>query len=700
MANIKFSQFTEKTTLGTVDFLVGYTGAENVQISPTNLLSTFASGSGTTGYIPKWTSGSNLGDSILEINSALPNDVIMPQYIRHAGDTNSYFGFYSNDTFILTTNNNEVLRVNSAGNVGIGTNAPVSKLDVIGGVTAQGTLVVTGISQLGSGGNNVYLTSSSAGSVGIGTSSPAKKLDVIGNIRAGTDGNSAAEIDVTSGSTWRLRSNPVSGTNSYGFEIIKGGAGTDIKLAFDSSGNPTFAGLVTVNSSKTSGVGLTVGGEPGNGIKSQYIFSGTSQRNWQIGMATHASQTLSITPSSAAGNTTFTTPILNLDGSDNSATFAGDVQAAGVYVGATNTSYDLYNNGTTYLNGAVIVDDTFTQTGGGVSTFSGNVDVNGNLTVEDEIHLTDGGSTVRGKLLLNSSDRDNVELRAESLGSTMKFFTVGTEALELDASQNATFAGTISAGGAASASAGTKLHVADGTGAGLEVIPQTSNNRVTLLSYDRAASEYQTIDLDGIDMHFNISGTEKMRLNNDGLLFVGDTNTTYGYSSHHIARDYSQGYALIVRNSNTSTQNNSVIQLNQAETTSTDQGYFMICRQGDPSSGTNRLLISSNGNVKNVNNSYGAISDERLKENIVDATPKLNDLMKVKIRNYNFIGQEDKQIGVIAQEIENVFPSLVEDTKDPESEETTKSVKYSILVPIMLKAIQELKSEIEELKSK
>jgi len=83
MANIKFSQFTEKTTLGTVDFLVGYTGAENVQISPTNLLSTFASGSGTTGYIPKWTSSSNLGDSILEINSALPNDIIIPQYIRH-----------------------------------------------------------------------------------------------------------------------------------------------------------------------------------------------------------------------------------------------------------------------------------------------------------------------------------------------------------------------------------------------------------------------------------------------------------------------------------------------------------------------------------------------------------------------------------------------------------------------------------------
>jgi hypothetical protein len=74
------------------------------------------------------------------------------------------------------------------------------------------------------------------------------------------------------------------------------------------------------------------------------------------------------------------------------------------------------------------------------STFAGTV------AAEDNIHLTDAG-TVRAKLLLNASDRDNVELRAESLGSTMKFFTVGTEALELDASQNATFAGQLTVNG-------------------------------------------------------------------------------------------------------------------------------------------------------------------------------------------------------------------------------------------------------------
>jgi hypothetical protein len=73
---------------------------------------------------------------------------------------------------------------------------------------------------------------------------------------------------------------------------------------------------------------------------------------------------------------------------------------------------------------------------------SGDSNFSGDVLVEDNLYLTDAG-TVRAKLLLNSSDRDNVELRAESLGSTMKFFTVGTEALELDASQNATFAGDV-----------------------------------------------------------------------------------------------------------------------------------------------------------------------------------------------------------------------------------------------------------------
>ena len=110
--------------------------------------------------------------------------------------------------------------------------------------------------------------------------------------------------------------------------------------------------------------------------------------------------------------------------------------------------------------------------------------------------------------------------------------------------------------------------------------------------------------------------------------------------------------------------------------------------------GINEIVILQNGNVKNANNSYGAISDLSLKENIVDATPKLDDLSKVKIRNFNLKSDKDKtkQIGVIAQELETIFPAMIE-----EDSEGIKSVKYSIFVPMLIKAVQELTKKVTDL---
>jgi len=92
----------------------------------------------------------------------------------------------------------------------------------------------------------------------------------------------------------------------------------------------------------------------------------------------------------------------------------------------------------------------------------------------------------------------------------------------------------------------------------------------------------------------------------------------------------------------------------------------------------------------------GAISDSRLKENIVDASPKLEDLLKVRIVDYNLKNNANKKyIGVVAQELEELFPSLVE-TESPsahtiENGITTnyKSVKYSCFNVMLIKALQE-----------
>jgi hypothetical protein len=116
-----------------------------------------------------------------------------------------------------------------------------------------------------------------------------------------------------------------------------------------------------------------------------------------------------------------------------------------------------------------------------------------------------------------------------------------------------------------------------------------------------------------------------------------------------------------------------------------------------------RFIVQDSGNVQNTNNSYGAVSDIKLKENIVDCSPKLEDLCKVKIRQYNLKSdQTHKQIGVIAQELEQVFAGMVEESTDRDESgddlgTKTKTVKYSVFVPMLIKAIQEQQAIITAL---
>ena len=115
-----------------------------------------------------------------------------------------------------------------------------------------------------------------------------------------------------------------------------------------------------------------------------------------------------------------------------------------------------------------------------------------------------------------------------------------------------------------------------------------------------------------------------------------------------------------------------------------------------------RFYFTDAGAAYNATGTWGSISDAKLKENIVDATPKLAGLMQVKVRNYNLIGETTKQIGVVAQELETIFPAMVENTVDKDAEgnalgTTTKAVKYSVFVPMLNKALQEQQAIITSL---
>jgi hypothetical protein len=124
--------------------------------------------------------------------------------------------------------------------------------------------------------------------------------------------------------------------------------------------------------------------------------------------------------------------------------------------------------------------------------------------------------------------------------------------------------------------------------------------------------------------------------------------------------------------------------------------------------GTVSFQVTTNGNVQNTNGSYTTLSDSKLKENIVDAHSQWNDLKAIQIRNWNFkeeTGYEThRQIGPIAQELEEVCPGLVFETPDRDEDgnetgEVTKGVNQSVLYMKAVKALQEAMERIEQLEA-
>ena len=112
----------------------------------------------------------------------------------------------------------------------------------------------------------------------------------------------------------------------------------------------------------------------------------------------------------------------------------------------------------------------------------------------------------------------------------------------------------------------------------------------------------------------------------------------------------------------------------------------------------NIVMVSNSNGVQLTKNStsWSSNSDERLKENITSVNNVLDKIQNYRCVEYNFINDEieDKKIGFIAQDWQEDFPAVVDNNKDD-----MLTMKYTETIPILLKAIQELKAEVETLKN-
>ena len=124
--------------------------------------------------------------------------------------------------------------------------------------------------------------------------------------------------------------------------------------------------------------------------------------------------------------------------------------------------------------------------------------------------------------------------------------------------------------------------------------------------------------------------------------------------------------------------------------------YLLICYDEDV--GSTRLYIDDSGNLVCSGN-ITAYSDIRLKTNI-EVIPNAIDKIK-QLRGVTFERIDEKErhqgarhTGLIAQEVEKVLPEVIETNKDG-----ILSVAYGHMVGLLVEAIKEQQSEIDELKA-
>ena len=131
----------------------------------------------------------------------------------------------------------------------------------------------------------------------------------------------------------------------------------------------------------------------------------------------------------------------------------------------------------------------------------------------------------------------------------------------------------------------------------------------------------------------------------------------------------------------------------------TTGGNIIIPDSGTVGSSTDNdaMTIASNGNVTfsqdlTVSGDITVSSDQRLKSNIKSLGSTISKLMQIDGKTYTIKNNGIEKIGILAQEVQKVFPELVS-----EDDNEMLAVNYQGLVPVLINALKEQDEKINRL---
>jgi hypothetical protein len=212
------------------------------------------------------------------------------------------------------------------------------------------------------------------------------------------------------------------------------------------------------------------------------------------------------------------------------------------------------------------------------------------------------------------------------------------------------------------------------------------------------------------DLRIISNNTEQMRIKTDGKVGIGTTTPTKILQV--------EGGSGESKTLHTNTSNTDGVSIGlggggtpriDVEGSTRSLGFFMNNSRKMDLTQDGRLGIGTaapsekldvNGTIKC--NSVTETSDYRLKENIKPLENTLDKIKNLKPVSYNLKEDGRYDEGLIAHEVQEIFPSLVTGDKDAKQEDGSdlyQSVAYGKLVTHLVKAVQELSAEVERLKN-
>jgi len=211
------------------------------------------------------------------------------------------------------------------------------------------------------------------------------------------------------------------------------------------------------------------------------------------------------------------------------------------------------------------------------------------------------------------------------------------------------------------------------------------------------------IDGDGSYLEFGTKGAVRMRLDADGNLGIGTTNPA---TNLHVKGTATAGHVSVTIESTTisSVHKNSDLLYKTGGVRQWNAGVAGL---------TTRYMIGDADGEDGVYLAQGSdtwtgfTSDERKKTNWIPFTNALDKLATLtKLGTYqrinpttNELKSEIRWVGISANEVQEILPEAVDETLDPNDGETYLSLRYQDVFVLMLKAIQELKIEVDALKA-